>query len=66
MTGKQIRALRDAMGLTQSAFAERVGVERNTVNRWENDLLVPSRTAVLLLERLAADVVRPRRRRKRS
>jgi len=36
MTGADLAAALAALGLTQQQFAERVGVERVTVNRWVN------------------------------
>lgn len=34
--GKKIRQLREAIGDSQSAFADRLGVEQGSVSRWEN------------------------------
>jgi len=39
MTGREIRAVRKRLGLSQALFAEMVGVQRNTVARWERDEL---------------------------
>ena len=41
----RIRDAREIMGLTQSEFAERVGVSFATVNRWENRRSRPNRLA---------------------
>ncbi len=35
MTPAQFKAARDALGLTQEQLAKAIGVERNTVSRWE-------------------------------
>lgn len=35
MTGKELKVIRHAMGLTQVGLAERLRVTRNSVNRWE-------------------------------
>ena len=34
--GERIKEMREKMGLTQEELAERIGVKRNTVWRWEN------------------------------
>ena len=35
MTREELKALRARLGLTQDELAEKVGVARNTINRWE-------------------------------
>ena len=35
ITGKQIRQAREALGENYQRFAERVGVHRTTIMRWE-------------------------------
>lgn len=40
--GKFIKRLRMQQGLTQKEFAERIGINEITVNRWENNKTVPS------------------------
>jgi DNA-binding transcriptional regulator YiaG len=42
----EIKALREKMGLTQQDFSILVGVGCNTVNRWENGHVKPSRMAI--------------------
>lgn len=37
MRGTALRRVRKALGLTQVAFAQRLGVTGNTVARWERD-----------------------------
>jgi len=44
-----IKKLRERLGDTQAAFADRVGVRRATVTDWENGTKVPSRMAEILL-----------------
>jgi putative transcriptional regulator len=53
MNGSQIRELRTSLHLTQEEFAHRLGVTLCTVNRWENNKVVPSRLAVRQLRNLA-------------
>ena len=37
MTGSKVRRVRQAMGLTQQQFADRLGVHKVTVAKWETD-----------------------------
>jgi DNA-binding transcriptional regulator YiaG len=62
MTGKEVRAARRKLGLTQAAFAQRVGVERNTVTRWEMGILTVGRTAGILIRFLAQQARTPRQK----
>jgi transcriptional regulator with XRE-family HTH domain len=61
MTGQEVRAARKLLGLTQAQFGERVGVQRNTVARWERDELTVGSTAAILIALLAKQA-RPRRK----
>jgi len=56
MEGRKIKKIRQSLGLTQEEFAHRLGVTLCTVNRWENNKSVPSRLALLQLERFAETV----------
>jgi DNA-binding transcriptional regulator YiaG len=47
MTPEIIRAIRDALGVSQEAFARRVGVAYNTVNRWEKGKSLPKSTPII-------------------
>ena len=51
-----LKPAREALGLTQGALAERVGVSRKTVNTVENGVFVPS---TLLALKLAAALGQP-------
>ncbi len=51
--GERIRALRQALGLTQEQLAARLGVSFPTVNRWENNHAKPSPLAMEKIEALA-------------
>ncbi|MGL4502463.1 MAG: helix-turn-helix domain-containing protein [Planktothrix sp.] len=50
--GKIVRALRQARGLTQEQFAQKLGVTFPTVNRWENSKATPSPLAMQKLNRM--------------
>jgi len=52
MTGKDVRRVRRMLGLTQREFAARVGVNPNTVARWERDELTVGSTAAILIRLL--------------
>jgi DNA-binding transcriptional regulator YiaG len=62
VTGEEVRAARHKLGITQTEFAQRVGVERNTVTRWELGLLRVGRTAAILIRLLAQQARKPRRK----
>jgi DNA-binding transcriptional regulator YiaG len=47
MTPEVIRAIREALGVSQEAFARRVGVAYNTVNRWEKGKSLPKSTPII-------------------
>lgn len=48
----RIRALRRAQGLSQAAFAERIGVDQSNVSRWENGA-IPDDTHIRNMAALA-------------
>lgn len=50
-TGKRIAGMRKAQGVKQEDLAEKIGVHRNTVIRWEGDHVTPR---TLELERIAS------------
>lgn len=56
MTPTDLKAAREALGLSQTAMAERLGVPRNTWHRWERGLLPVQHPTILrlALERLAS------------
>jgi DNA-binding transcriptional regulator YiaG len=53
MTAKEVRAIRRRLGLTQRELADKVGVARNTVTRWELGLIGIRESAARLLRLLA-------------
>ncbi len=52
MTGTELRNLRQQMQLTQQELADRIGVHKNTVARWERDELSMRSSMARLLEYL--------------
>ncbi len=62
MTGKQVRAMRRQLRLTQKQLAEMVGVTENSVARWERGELGIRESAARLMRLLAQPPARPRRR----
>ena len=50
MTGKALRAARSRLKLTQGELAKRLGVQKNTVWRWENEQRHIPETVAKLLE----------------
>lgn len=53
-----IRTLREALGLTQTQLAHRLGVDKMTVARWEWGKMKPSTAAVKALDKLRRDAGR--------
>lgn len=52
-TASAVRRLRKKLGLTQEAFAHRLGVTWVSVNRWENGHSVPRSLSAKALDALA-------------
>ena len=52
-----VKAIREAMGLTQEQFAAQFGVTVATVNRWENGRGKPSPLALKQIEALRKKTV---------
>jgi DNA-binding transcriptional regulator YiaG len=55
MNHDEIHTIRRRLRLTQQELADRVGVARNTISRWECGTMGIKQSAVLLLERIAAE-----------
>jgi DNA-binding transcriptional regulator YiaG len=53
-----IKSLREAMGLTQQQFGERIGVDKMTVWRWEQGRVEPNPEAVKAIEALRREAGR--------
>ncbi len=49
MLNQQIRALRQARGISQVELAKRLGVTKQSVSNWENDNIQPSVEMVVKL-----------------
>lgn len=55
MTGSELKKIRESLRLTQEEFADRLGVARNTVARWErNEISIP-RYLNLAVPEIASD-----------
>lgn len=53
-----LTTLREALGLTQKEFGERIGVHKLSVSRWERGAGRPSATALAAIEKLRQEAVR--------
>jgi len=51
-----IKKTRKNLKLTQEQFAEKIGVCRASVNRWENNLRKPSKLALKEMHRLVKKI----------
>lgn len=47
-----ITSLREALGMTQAEFGERIGVDKMTVSRWERGTLRPSEESLAAIAKL--------------
>jgi len=56
MTPEELKALRARLGLTQQELAEKVGVARNTINRWEMGIRSIPEPVVRLMDYLTKEV----------
>ena len=52
MKGIKLKEIREKLRLTQAQLAEELGVQENTVYRWESDRLPISKTVMLALAHL--------------
>jgi len=50
-----IATIRETLGLTQTALADKIGVAQGDVSNWENRKHKPSRAARATIERLLAE-----------
>ena len=56
MTGQEFKKVRIRLNLTQQVLAGRIGVARNTVNRWEHELRRIPEPVVRLLHHIEKEV----------
>jgi DNA-binding transcriptional regulator YiaG len=56
MDSKDVKELRQSLGLSQSNFASKLGMTITTVNRWENGKCKPSNLAAEKLEKLQSKI----------
>lgn len=54
MTGQELKQLRARLGLTQQTLADKIGVWRNTVARWETETRKIPAPVIRLLQLLEA------------
>lgn len=59
MVQADVRSARRRLGLTQDKLAEKLGVTRNTVSRWERGEVSPSPENLAALDRLFAQLEKP-------
>lgn len=52
MLGKRINELRKSSGMTQEEFGKKLGVIKQTVSSWENDLSEPNHAATIAIAKL--------------
>lgn len=57
-SAEAVAALRRRLGLTQAAFAERLGVRQQTVSEWETGRYRPRGASARLLSILAEEAMR--------
>jgi transcriptional regulator with XRE-family HTH domain len=55
VNGKQLRTIRDALGLTQAGFAERLRITRNSVARMERGEMIVTPPMELLISYVARE-----------
>ena len=56
---KLIKSIREYLGLSQTEFADKIGVTFATVNRWENGRAIPTKLAQSTLCPYGCDAVGP-------
>lgn len=59
ITGSDVKAIRQSLGMTQVVFAAVMGVSVKTVEAWESEINTPSGTAKRMLSLLKTDPALP-------
>jgi len=62
MEGMELKEQRNALGFTQAQLAEILGVEPNTVARWENEVLSIPKYIALAMETVKRQYKKPKRK----
>ena len=62
MKGSELRRIRKQLGLTQQAFAEKMGVAPNSVARWERGEMKITETAAKLAVLLGRESSTPQKK----
>lgn len=57
MTAGEIKAIRDALGLTQAAMAMRVGVSLSAYTKYEQGVKSPSNRVILRLREIETEAL---------
>jgi Predicted transcriptional regulator len=52
MSGEEIRAMRDRLGMSQSVLARAMGMSKESVSKWERNEIKPSGPALRILNTL--------------
>ena len=52
MSAHQIKTIRESLGMTQTQFADALGVQQTAVSHWEQGARRPSGSAEILIEML--------------
>lgn len=52
VTGNDLKTLRKRIGMAQSAVAHKIGVQRQTLGNWENDIGSPPSTTIFKMLKL--------------
>lgn len=61
MNADRVKAIRQALGITQEELGRRVGVSECTVSLWESGRRNPNGSAILLLEQEESKIAPPAR-----
>jgi putative transcriptional regulator len=58
MSGKEVRALRTRLGLSQTELAKKLGMNRSIVAHWETGRCTPNGAAAILMRMLGKNGVK--------